>query len=409
MRPLFHERARLRSEVAGRLTQTLAGIRVVKAYGAERREQLVFTQGLHRLFRILSRTTTRSSVMNGLAVVISAGVIAIVVVLGGRAMLSGRMTLGDFGSYVAFALMFAAPLGDLPQIATRVSETLADLDRLREMEAITREDDGDDARAPVGVINGDVGFEDVSFEYVPGAPVLRGMSFRATAGTTTAIVGRSGAGKTTMLSLLMGFHRPTRGKVVVDGRDLAGLRVRDYRKKLGVVLQDEFLFDGTIAENIAFARPRASRAEIAEASRVAHCDEFVIGFEHGLDTTVGERGVKLSGGQRQRVAIARAVLADAPILLLDEATSSLDSESEAAIRDALGTLRRGRTVFVIAHRLSTIRSADQILVVDKGVVVERGTHEELLACSGRYRELHEAQFGPASPDDDVIKASTSAA
>jgi ABC-type multidrug transport system fused ATPase/permease subunit len=408
MRPLFRERSRLRSEVAGRLTQTLAGIRIVKAYGAERREQLVFTQGLHRLFRILSQTTTRSSVMSGLAVVISAGVIAIVVVLGGRAILDGRMTLGDFGSYVAFALMFAAPLGDLPQIATRVSETLADLDRLRDMESITREDAGDGDRAPLEEVRGDVAFDALSFEYTPGVPVLRNVSFKAPAGSTTAIVGPSGAGKSTMLSLLMGFHRPTRGRVTIDGRDLAGLRLRDYRKKLGVVLQDEFLFDGTIAENIAFARPRASREEIAEASRIAHCDEFVDGFEHGLESKVGERGVKLSGGQRQRVAIARAVLADAPILLLDEATSSLDSESEAAIRDSLSTLRHGRTVFVIAHRLSTIRSADQILVVDGGVIVERGTHAELLARSGRYRELHEAQFGPADAELPV-PASTSAA
>jgi subfamily B ATP-binding cassette protein MsbA len=403
MRPLFRERSRLRAEVAGRLTQTLAGIRVVKAYGAERREQLVFTQGLHRLFRILSRTTQGSSAMNGLAVVIYAGVIAIVVVLGGRAMLDGRMSLGDFGSYVAFALMFATPLGDLPSIATRVSETLADLDRLRDIEAIPREDAGDDARAPLGEVDGDVAFDDVSFEYVPGVPVLRNVSFHAEPGTTTAIVGPSGAGKTTMLSLLMAFHRPTRGRVMIDRRDLAKVRLRDYRKKLGVVLQDDLLFDGTIAENIAFARPRATREEIAAASRVAHCDEFVSGLTAGLDTVVGERGVKLSGGQRQRVAIARAVLADAPILLLDEATSSLDSESEAAIRDALGTLREGRTVFVIAHRLSTIRAADQILVVDKGQVVERGTHDELIARSGRYRDLHEAQFGAETIEEATFE------
>jgi subfamily B ATP-binding cassette protein MsbA len=337
--------------------------------------------------------------MSGLAVVISAGVIAIVVVLGGRALLEGRMSLGDFGSYVAFALMFAAPLGDLPQIATRVSETLADLDRLREMEASPREDAGDDARAPLGEVDGEIAFEGVSFEYTPGVPVLREISFRAEAGTTTAIVGPSGAGKSTILALLMAFYRPTRGRVTLDGRDLAGLRLRDYRKRLGVVLQDEYLFDGTIAENIAFARPRASREEIAAASRAAHCDEFVDGFADGLDARVGERGVKLSGGQRQRVAIARALLADAPILLLDEATSSLDSENEAAIRDALAGLRRGRTVFVIAHRLSTVRAAEQILVVERGAIVERGTHEELHARGGRYRELYEAQLGASEGEE----------
>ena len=398
MRPLFRERAQLRSEVAGRLTQTLAGMRVVKAYGAERREQLVFTKGLHRLFRILSRTTTRSSTMSGLAVVLYAGVIALVVVLGGRAILDGRMSLGSFGSYVAFALMFAAPLGDLPQVATRVSETLADLDRLREMEAMPREDDDAVERRPLGAVKGAVTFDAVTFEYVPGTPVLRNVSLSAPAGTTTAIVGPSGAGKSTLLSLLMAFHRPTRGRVTVDGNDLAEVSLSDYRKQLGVVLQDEYLFDGTIAENIAFSRPSASREEIAEASRIAHCEEFVTGFEDGLDTMVGERGAKLSGGQRQRVAIARAVLADAPILLLDEATSSLDSESEAAIRDALAALRRGRTVFVIAHRLSTVRAADQILVLDDGVVIQRGAHADLIAQQGRYRELHEAQFGT----DDVI-------
>jgi subfamily B ATP-binding cassette protein MsbA len=393
LRPLFGERGRLRALVAGRLTQTLAGIRIVKAYGAERREQLLFAKGLHRLFRVLSRTTTRASVMNGLAVVISAGVIAIVVVLGGRAILDGRLSLGAFGTYVAFALMFAAPLGDLPQIATRVSETLADLDRLRELTSLPREDDGDDARAPLDEVRGEVAFEGVSFEYTPGVPVLRDVSFRARPGTTTAIVGPSGAGKSTILTLLMAFHRPTGGRIAIDGRDLAGLRLRDYRRQLGVVLQDEYLFDGTIADNIRFARPRATREAIAGASRAAHCDEFVDGLADGLDTRIGERGLLLSGGQRQRVAIARAVLANAPILLLDEATSSLDGQAEAAVRAAVTRLREGRTVVLVAHRLSTVRAADQILVVERGAIVERGTHDELHARGGLYRALYDAQLG----------------
>lgn len=391
MRPLYRERSRARADVQGRLTQTLAGIRIVKAYGAERREELVFTRGLHRLFRIISAATTRKSAMNAVASVVSAAVVAIVVVLGGRAILAGQMSLGDFGSYVAFALMFASPLLDLPEIATRVNETLADLDRVREIEAMTPELSGDESRTALGRVRGDVTFDRVGFEYSPGVPVLDDVSFEAPAGTTVAIVGPSGAGKSTLLSLLLAFHRPTRGRILVDGRDLSSIRLRDYRKILGVVLQDEYLFDATIAENIGFGRPTATREEIAAASRLAHCDEFLRELEDGLDTVVGERGVKLSGGQRQRVAIARAILADARVLVLDEATSNLDSLSERAIRDAMQTLRKGRTSFVIAHRLSTVRSADLILVLDRGVIVERGTHEELLARPSRYRTLYEAQ------------------
>ena len=406
LRPLFRERGELRAEVAGRLAQTLSGIRVVKAYAAERREQLVFTRGLHRMFRVMSRTTNRRGTMSAVAAVVSAGVIAIVVVMGGRAILSGRMSLGDFGSYVAFALMFAAPLLDLPEIATRATETLADLDRVRAVEAITPEDEGDELRAPLADVKGDVAFEDVSFEYRSGTPVLRDVSFQANAGTTTAIVGPSGAGKSTMLALLMAFYRPTRGKVTIDGRDLATVRLRDWRKRLAVVLQDDFLFDGTMAENIALSRPNATREEIAAAAHAAHCDEIVLALPDGLDTIVGERGLKLSGGQRQRVSIARAILADAPVLLFDEATSSLDSESEASVRDAMETLVQGRTVFVIAHRLSTIRSADQILVLDRGLLVERGTHDELLARSGRYRALHDAQFGSAPEAAEAAAAPT---
>lgn len=393
LRPLFRERGELRAEVAGRLAQTLSGIRVVKAYGAERREQLVFTRGLHRLFRVMSRTTNRRGTMGAVAAVVSAGVIAIVVVMGGRAILAGTMSLGDFGSYVAFALMFAAPLLDLPEIATRVTETLADLDRVRAVEAVVPEDEGDDAREPLGAIRGEIAFEDVSFAYRPASLVLRGVSFHAKAGTTTAIVGPSGAGKSTMFALLMAFYRPSRGRVTIDGRDLASVKLRDWRKRLAVVLQDDFLFDGTMAENIALPRPNATREEIELAASAAHCDEIVSALPDGLDTIVGERGLKLSGGQRQRVAIARAILADAPVLLFDEATSSLDSESESAVHDAMKRLAHARTVFVIAHRLSTIRGADQILVLDRGELVECGTHDELLQRSGRYRALHEAQFG----------------
>lgn len=396
LRPLFRERGELRAEVAGRLAQTLSGIRVVKAYAAERREQLVFTRGLHRLFRVMSRTTNRRGAMSAVAAVVSAGVMAIVLVMGGRAILAGEMSLGDFASYVAFALMFAAPLLDLPEIATRVTETLADLDRVRAVEAVSPEDDGDDARRPLGEVRGDVAFEDVWFEYREGTPVLRGVSFAARAGTTTAIVGASGAGKSTMFALLMAFYRPTRGRVTVDGRDLAAVRLRDWRRRLAVVLQDDFLFDGTMAENIALSRPSAAREEIARAAEAAHCDEIVRASPDGLDTRIGERGLKLSGGQRQRVSIARAILADAPVLLFDEATSSLDSESEAAVRDAMTRLAASRTVFVIAHRLSTIRGADQILVLDRGALVESGTHDELLRRSGRYRALHDAQFGAAA-------------
>jgi subfamily B ATP-binding cassette protein MsbA len=406
LRPLFVERSRVRADVHGRLTQTLAGLRVVKAYGAERREQLVFTQGLHRLYRVLSRSVVRKSAMNALAVLVVACVIAMVMVLGTRAILAGRMTLGDFASYIAFALTFATPLLDLPEIATRLSETLADLDRVRDLESLGPEDAADDEREPLGEINGDVAFEDVAFEYAPGTPVLRAVSFEARAGTTTAIVGASGAGKSTLLSLLMAFYRPTRGTVTIDGKDLASVRLRDYRKRLGVVLQDDFLFDGTVAENIAFARPRATEDEIAAASRAAHCDEFVRALPQGMETMVGERGVKLSGGQRQRVAIARALLADAPILVLDEATSSLDSESEAHVRDALATLRRGRTVFVIAHRLSTVHDADQILVLDRGTIVDRGTHRELLASSARYRALYALQFANAEASSPEISAAS---
>ena len=324
------------------------------------------------------------------------------------------MTLGDFIMYIFFSGLLVAPVAEIAAIGTQLSEAFAGLDRIREIFGKTTEDEEDEARRPVEKLHGEVEFEDVWFEYQPETPVLRGVSFRSKAGSTTALVGSSGSGKSTLIGLVMAFHRPTRGRIRVDGEDLANLRLRDYRRHLGAVFQDNFLFDGTIAENIAYSRPDATPDEILAAAKVAHCDEFVDGFDNGYETIVGERGVTLSGGQRQRVAIARAVLANPTILILDEATSSLDSESEAMIQDGLATLRAGRTTFVIAHRLSTIRSADQILVVEGGEVVEHGTHRELIARAGRYKQLHDRQYQLESdrfinPGEDFTPAAEGAA
>jgi ABC-type multidrug transport system fused ATPase/permease subunit len=284
------------------------------------------------------------------------------------------------------------PVIQLASIGTQMSEAFAGLDRIREIRRMATEDQEDESRAPLPDVRGEVEFADVTFEYNAGAPVLKHVSFKAPAGSTTALVGSSGSGKSTLISLVMTFNRPLTGRVLVDGHDLTAIKLRDYREHLGVVLQDNFLFDGTIAANIAYAKPHAPREEIKAVSRIAHCDEFIEGFEQGYDTIVGERGVRLSGGQRQRVAIARAILANPRILILDEATSSLDSESEAMIQDGLKALRAGRTTFVIAHRLSTIRSADQILVLEHGEIVERGTHDQLLDVNGRYRQLYDKQY-----------------
>jgi ABC-type multidrug transport system fused ATPase/permease subunit len=280
----------------------------------------------------------------------------------------------------------------MAHIGTQVTEAFAGLDRIREILETPTEDEDDATRQALARTDGDVAFKDVWFEYRPGVPVLKGVSFHSPAGSTTALVGSSGSGKSTLISLILAFNRPMKGQVMIGKQDLQNLKLRDYRKTLGVVLQDNFLFDGTVAENIAFSRPGSTRAEIEDAARIANCDEFVKGFPDGYETIVGERGVKLSGGQRQRVAIARAILADPQLLILDEATSSLDSESERQIREALQALRSGRTTFVIAHRLSTIRSADQILVLEGGEIVERGSHRELMALGGRYRELHDTQY-----------------
>jgi ABC-type multidrug transport system fused ATPase/permease subunit len=393
LRPIFRERGKIQAEVTGRLAEGLGGIRVVKTYVAEPREAEIFSGGVGRLFRNIASTITGMSAVSAVSTLVVGALGVMIMIMGGRAVAGGAMTVGELVSYVLFVGLMAAPLVQIAGIGTQMSEAFAGLDRIRELLQVAREDGAEDGKADIADVDGDVVFDGVSFEYVPGEPVVRDVAFHAPAGTTTALVGPSGAGKSTLIGLVMAFHRPTRGRVLVDGHDLAGVRLHQYRRHLGVVPQDNFLFDGTIRENIAYGQPAASDEAIAEAARVAHCDEFISRFDDGFDTVIGERGVKLSGGQRQRIAIARAVLADPRILILDEATSSLDSESEALIRDGINTLRQGRTTFVIAHRLSTIRSADQILVMDDGRVVERGTHDELLAVNGLYRRLYEKQHG----------------
>src|SRR5438132_572064 len=392
LRPLFRERGKINAEVTGRLAETLGGIRIVKAYHAERSERLVFTRGANTLFRNIAATMTGISGVGSFATIIIGAIGILMILEGGRSVLAGAMTLSDLFMYGIFVGLVAMPLINIASIGTQITEAFAGLDRIREIRKLVTEDSEDGARAALDDVRGDIVFEDVSFAYVPGKDVLKRVSFQAPPGSTTALVGSSGAGKSTLIGLVLAFNRPSAGRIVVDGRDLATIRLAEYRRQLGVVLQDNFLFDGTIAENIAFARPHATREEIEAAARIAHCDDFVRRFDKGYDTVVGERGVKLSGGERQRVSIARAILADPRILILDEATSSLDSESEAMIQDGLRALRRGRTTFVIAHRLSTIVTADQILVMEGGQIVERGTHVELLARGGRYRQLYDRQY-----------------
>ena len=392
LRPIFRERGKINAEVTGRLNETLGGIRIVKTYTAEKREELVFTKGAHRLFRNVASSITGVSAITAFSTAVIGIIGVIMIIVGGRAILAGHMTIGEFFNYILFTGLLAAPVVQMASIGTQISEAFAGLDRIHELLGMTTEDQEDAAKAVLEEVAGEVVFESVSFEYNPGVPVLKNVSFRAPAGTTTALVGSSGSGKSTLISLVMAFNRPLSGRILVDGRDLSSLRLRDYRRQLGVVLQDNFLFDGTIAENIRYGNPHATIDDIKRVSRIAHADEFIETFEHGYDTVVGERGVKLSGGQRQRVSIARAILADPRILVLDEATSSLDSESEAMIQDGLRSLRQGRTTFVIAHRLSTIRSADQILVLEAGEIVERGTHAELIALGGRYKTLYDKQY-----------------
>ena len=392
LRPLFRERGEITATLTGRLAESLGGIRIVKAYTAEKREALTFARGAHKLFRNVAKAMTGVSATSAFSSLVVGAVGVVIILVGGRSVATGQMTIGDLFMYVLFTGLMAMPLIQFAAIGTQITEAFAGLDRIHEVMEMPTEDEEDAARAPLPEVHGEIEFENVWFEYNKGVPVLKDVSFKAAAGSTTALVGSSGSGKSTLISLTMNFNHPLSGTIKIDGKDLRTLRLRDFRSYLGVVMQDNFLFDGTIAENIAFSNPHATMDEIKAVSRIAHCEEFVEKFEQKYDTVVGERGVKLSGGQRQRIAIARAVLANPKLLILDEATSSLDSESEALIQDGLRSLRRGRTTFVIAHRLSTIRSADQILVLEGGEIVERGTHEELLAAGGRYRQLYDKQY-----------------
>jgi len=393
IRPIFRERAKINAEVTGRLTESLGGVRVIKGYHAETREAKVFAGGVQRLLANVMQSLTAISLMSLSATVLLGLVGSVVMYVGARQILAGTIKLGDYVAFTALMAFMVAPLFQVVGIGTQISEALAGLERTREVRRERPEDEDPRRAALLPPIRGEVAFENVSFSYEPGKPVLHEVSFESRPGTVTALIGPSGSGKSTIIGLISAFYVPTEGTVLVDGADLSTIRLDSYRTQLGVVLQDTFLFDGTIRENVAFSRPNATEQQIMDACRIARVDEFAENFTDKYDTIVGERGVKLSGGQKQRVSIARAILAEPRILILDEATSSLDSESEALIQQGLSYLMRGRTTFVIAHRLSTIRRADQILVVEGGRIVERGTHGTLYAAQGRYFDLYTRQHG----------------
>ncbi|HXY15644.1 MAG TPA: ABC transporter ATP-binding protein [Terriglobales bacterium] len=393
IRPIFRERGKINAEVTGRLAESLGGVRVVKGYHAEEREENVFSRGVHRLLDNVMKTLTATSVMSLSASLLMGVVGAVIMYTGARQIAAGSLTIGGFFTYTLFLGFLIAPIMSVVQIGTQLTEAFAGLERSHEILSEAREDQDPKRTRTLGPIEGYVDFENVSFSYDGSRMVLNDVSFHAEPGTVTALVGSSGSGKSTTIGLISAFHLPTHGKVLVDGVDLSTVRLDSYRTQLGVVLQESFLFDGTIRENVAFSRPDASEEQIMRACRIARVDEFAESFADKYDTVVGERGIKLSGGQRQRISIARAILAEPRILILDEATSSLDSESEALIQQGLSYLMQGRTTFVIAHRLSTIRRADQILVMERGRIVERGTHDELYALRGRYYELYTKQHG----------------
>lgn len=391
LRPIYRERRRIYGEVTGRLTESLGGIRVVKGFHAEDREHSAFVEGVQRLFRNIRRTLLASSGVASAATLLLGVVTVTILGYGGTRILAGELTVGEFVSFTLFLAFLVAPIVQMASIGTQITEAFAGLDRMDELLSRPRESDDPRRTEELTSVVGRIEFERVEFAYDEGVPVLHDISLVAEPGTVTALVGSSGSGKSTLASPAASFLTPDRGRVTIDGTDLSTVRLGSYRRHLGVVLQDDFLFEGTLRDNVLFARPDASEEELLAACRAAHVLAFAEEFTEGLETLVGERGVKLSGGQRQRVSIARALLADPRILLLDEATSSLDTESEALVQESLARLMAGRTTFVIAHRLSTIRSADQILVLEGGRIVERGRHDELLARQGRYHQLYEFQ------------------
>jgi subfamily B ATP-binding cassette protein MsbA len=391
IRPIFRKRGEIYADVTGRLTESLGGVRVIKGFNAEEREIGVFRAGADRIFENVKKTLTAQATVTSMSTLLLGVASVGIMAFGGGMMMQGRMTVGEFFAYTLYLGFLVAPIVQMSSIGTQLTESFAGLDRMDEVLSEARETDNPDRTLELSEIHGAFVFENVSFAYDEVTPVVRGVSFSAQPGTVTALVGSSGSGKTTIAGLAASFLVPQSGRITVDGHDLSRVTLDSYRSRLGVVLQDEFLFEGTVRDNIVFARPDATEAQLADAVRAAHVDEFTDRFEEGLDTVIGERGVKLSGGQRQRVAIARAILANPRVLILDEATSSLDTESEAFVQESLGRLLEDRTTFVIAHRLSTIRRADQILVIEAGEIVERGTHEELIGKKGRYYDLYTYQ------------------